>query len=85
MREERKQKREDPCGNNEQLNCNCTATGFAFPRVEKQREKREERREKRATEREEGKEKREEKGEQREGRIEQTETSTIKMRGPAHG
>ena len=28
-REERKEKREDPCRNNEQLNCNCTATGFA--------------------------------------------------------
>ena len=48
MREERKQKREDPCGNNEQLNCNCTATGFALPRVEQQRVKREERRGKRS-------------------------------------
>ena len=50
-REERKEKREDPCRNNEQLNCNCTATGFALSRVEQQREKREERREKRSQKR----------------------------------
>ena len=40
-RQDRKEKREDPCKNNEQLNCNCTATGFALSRVEQQREKRE--------------------------------------------
>ena len=50
-REERKEKREYPCRNNEQLNCNCTATGFALSRGEQQREKREERREKRSQKR----------------------------------
>ena len=65
MREERKQKREDPCGNNEQLKCNCTATGFALSRVEQQREKREERRERR--------EKREERREKRKERSAETE------------
>jgi len=48
MREERKEKREDPCGNNAQLKYNYTATGFALARVEQQRQKREERREKRS-------------------------------------
>ena len=85
MREERKEKREDPCGNHVQLKYNCTATGFALARVEQQRQKREERREKKTRAREEGKEKREEKREQREGRSEQTETSTMKMSGPAQG
>ena len=58
MREEREQKREDLCGHNEQLNCNCTATGFALSRVcifigilstmrSERREKSEERRKKR--------------------------------------
>ena len=44
-REERKEKREDPCRNNEQLNCNrvCTFPGRAAAK-EATREKREERR-----------------------------------------
>ena len=52
-REERKEKREDPCRNNEQLNCNrvCTFPGRAAAKEER-REKREERREKREERRE---------------------------------
>ena len=69
---ERKERREEPCSNNEQLNCNCTATGFALSRVEQQREKREERREKREERREKREERREKRKERREKREEIT-------------